>query len=117
MSHYESARLCQNDVVASHSESSALVVPASGPMILVGLTDALQGVAIRRWQFPKVHIESHVASALWYFYNLGKCLGGRSNRRWCGCVRRLATLGRIALAMITFAALFIVNLHAIDFST
>jgi hypothetical protein len=50
MSHYESARLCQNDVVASHYESRALVVPAGGPMLLAGLTDTLQGVAVRRWQ-------------------------------------------------------------------
>jgi len=54
MSHYESARLCQNDVVASHYESSALVVPAGGPMLLAGLTDTLQGVAVRRWQLTAV---------------------------------------------------------------
>ena len=44
MSHYESTRLCQNDVVASHYESSACVVPAGGPMLLAGLTDTLQGM-------------------------------------------------------------------------
>ncbi len=82
MSHYESARLCQNDVVASHYESRALVVPAGGPMLLAGLTDTLQGVAIRRWQLTKVRIESHLAGALWHFDDLGKFLGGRSNGRW-----------------------------------
>jgi hypothetical protein len=82
MSHYESVHLHQNDVVASHYESSTLVAPASGSMPLAGLTDTLQSVAVRCWQFAQVRIESHVASALWYFYNLGKFLGGRSNGRW-----------------------------------
>ena len=81
MGHYKSARLCQNDVMASHYESSALVAPASSPMSLVGLTDTLQGVAVRCWQFAKVRIELHVASALWHFYNLSKFLGGRANGR------------------------------------
>jgi hypothetical protein len=65
MSHYESAHLHQNDIVASHYESSALVAFAGGPTLLAGLTDALQGMAVRRWQLTKVRIEPHVASALW----------------------------------------------------
>jgi hypothetical protein len=57
MSHYESARLCQNDVVASHYESTALVAPAGDPMLLAGLTDTLQGVAVCRCKLAKIRIE------------------------------------------------------------
>ena len=48
MGHYESVRLYQNDVVASHYERTALVTPANGPMLLAGVTDTLQGVAVYR---------------------------------------------------------------------
>jgi hypothetical protein len=48
MGDYESARLCQNDVVASHYERTALVAPAGDPKLLAGLTDTLQGVAVCR---------------------------------------------------------------------
>jgi hypothetical protein len=44
MRHDELWRLCQNDVAASHYESSAFIVPAGGPMLSAGLADALQGV-------------------------------------------------------------------------
>jgi hypothetical protein len=57
MGYYKSVRLCQNDVVTSHYESSALVAPAGSPMLLAGLTDTPQGVAVCRWQLPKVRIE------------------------------------------------------------
>ena len=40
-SHYEPSRLYQNDVVASHYESSAFVAPAGGLMRLEGLMDVL----------------------------------------------------------------------------
>jgi len=48
MGHYESMRLCQNDVVASHYERTALVAPAVGPVLLADLMDTLQGVAVYR---------------------------------------------------------------------
>jgi hypothetical protein len=51
-------------------------------MPLPALSDTLQGVAVRCWQLTKVRIESHIAGALWHFYDLSKFLGGCSNGRW-----------------------------------